>query len=213
MEEKQIQAETPEIQNFEPSSDENSVVEYNGEVYPASEHVEGQSHDPSEDMILGKFKSVEELSKAYVELQRHQGQHSQELGNLRREASSMSNLTDSLKQAVSLSSQMAEKISQYREKYNQPEYFQEPAFRNLYKEAFLALGENLDTDMFVNLLEEYVRSRISSYDKKRSAQNETQQILDSMTYSKNPKSGFTRPKKSFDEMTPQEIKELADKYI
>ncbi len=35
-------------------------------------------------MILGKFKSVEDLSKAYEELQRHQGVCSEELGDLRK---------------------------------------------------------------------------------------------------------------------------------
>lgn len=38
-------------------------------------------------------------------------------------------------------------------------------------------------------------------------------FLNDMSYTKNTKSKFAPPKKSFDEMTPQEIDELLDRYI
>ena len=49
--------------------------------------------------------------------------------------------------------------------------------------------------------------------KAKSATEETQQIIDSMTYAKNSKTTFTPPKKSFDEMSPQEVDELLDRLI
>lgn len=65
----------------------------------------------------------------------------------------------------------------------------------------------------IDLIEKYVSTRIQAHEKKKFASSETQNILDSMTYSKNPKSKFAPPKKSFDEMTPQEVDELLDRLI
>ena len=45
------------------------------------------------------------------------------------------------------------------------------------------------------------------------AEQETQKVLDSMSYSENSKSTFTPPKKSLDEMTQKEIDELLDRLI
>ena len=171
------------------------------------------SEDPSNELILGKFKNVDELAKAYSELQKFQGESSKELGELRKESSSMNLLKSTLEEAFALSNEVSEIISADKEKYNQAEYFQEPTFREFYKEAISTLGKNLDTDKFVNLLETYVKSRISAYDKSKLAKEETEQVIDSMTYAKNSKTLFTPPKKHFDEMTSQEIDELLEKFI
>ncbi len=187
------------------------------EQIPEAKEVQkdGQSiqKDPSDELILGKFKSVDELAKAYSELQKFQGESSKELGELRKESSSMNSLKSTLEEAVALSNDLSKIISEDKEKYNQAEYFQEPTFRELYKEAISALGKNLDTDKFVNLLETYVKSRISAYDRSKLAKEETEQVIDSMTYEKNSKTSFTPPKKHFDEMTSQEIDELLEKFI
>ena len=100
-----------------------------------------------------------------------------------------------------------------KEKYNLPEYFQNPTFKEIYQEALLVYGANLDTERMINLIENYVSTRIQAHEKKKLANNETQNVLDSMSYSKNPKTKFTPPKKSFDEMTPQEVDELLDRLI
>jgi hypothetical protein len=97
MEENQIQneLETSTSQAEEPIMVDNSEAEIIEEVESTSEQIEedeGQSFDieeiekdPSEKLILGKFKAVEDLVKAYEELQKRQGQSSQELGDLRKE--------------------------------------------------------------------------------------------------------------------------------
>lgn len=206
-----------QVQSQEPTFVDNSSIEpeitTSEEANQIQDYGQSYSEDPSNELILGKFKNVDELVKAYTELQRFQGENSKELGELRKESSSMNSLKNSLKQAISLSKEVGEMINADKEKYNQAEYFQEPSFRELYKEAIGVIGKNLDTDKFVNLLETYVKSRISAYDKSKQAQAETQQVIDSMTYEKNSKTSFTPPKKHFDEMTSQEIDELLEKFI
>lgn len=199
----------------EPLQNENSQESLEQEPEAKEVQNDGQSiqKDPSEELILGKFKSVDELVKAYSELQKFQGESSKELGDLRKESSSLNLLKDSLNEVMSLSSKLSEDLGAVKEKYNKPEYFQEPTFRNLFKEAYTALGENLDSDKFVELLESYVKSRIIAYDKSKLAKAETEQVIDSMTYEKNSKTSFTPPKKHFDEMTSQEIDELLEKLI
>lgn len=220
MDENQIQMGT-EISNAqlqEPVSAENSEVGQteNVEVPSAQEAFEGQSleeKDPSENRILGKFKNVDELAKAYSELQKLQGQNSQELGHLRQEANSTNGLIDSLARLMTMRDGFSDVLDEVKTKYNQPEYFQDNAFRNLYKEAFMALNGNIDSDKFINLLESYVKSRLNIYEKNKSADAETQKVLGSMTYSKNPKETFAPPKKSLDEMTSQEIDDLIERLI
>jgi len=213
MDENLIENFSTENQLTEPTLAENSTNENSVEASPNVSDKGGQSQDPSEELILGKFKTVEDLTKAYVELQKHQGQNSQELGELRKEASSINDLKENLKQALELQNKISETLVQDREKLDKPEYFQEPTFKNLYKEAFVALNGNLDTDKFVNLLDAYVASRVAAYEKTKLAEQETQQLVNSMTYAENSKNTFTPPKKSFDEMTPQEVEELLDRLI
>lgn len=207
---------TTDLENSttEPIIVDNSEKDVNQNPEANQVQVDGKSiEDPSKELILGKFKSVDELVKAYSELQKFQGESSKELGELRKESSSMNTLKGSLEEILALSQEMSEIISSDKEKYNQAEYFQEPSFRELYKEAVSALGKNLDTEKFVNLLETYVKSRITAYDKSKLAQKETEQVLDSMAYEKSSNTSFTPPKKHFDEMTSQEIDELLEKLI
>ena len=63
------------------------------------------------------------------------------------------------------------------------------------------------------LTAEEAAKRLEQNGKNKLAEAETQKVLDSMTYSKNPKSMLVQPKKSLDEMTSQEIDELLEKYI
>lgn len=224
MEENQIQTEleTSTNQIDEPISVDNSEIEEVENVESASEPLseEGQSfeaeiveEDPTEELILGKFKSVEDLVKAYEELQRRQGQSSEELGNLRKEMAGVNDLKENLSLFNAKKEEYLETILRDKEKYNLPEYFQDPTFKEIYQEALFVYGANLDTERMVELIEKYVSTRIQAHEKNKLAENETQKALDSMTYATNPNSKFTPPKKSFDEMTPQEVDELLDRLI
>jgi len=218
MDEQQFENETQASAGFEsePVKTDNSDSEQAEKSHLETEHEpEGQSEtkDPSKELILGKFKSVEDLSKAYQELQKQQGLSSDELGYLRKELSSVNSVRQALERYQQLKDEVSASIRRDREKYDKPEYFQDPTFREIYKEAVLALGETLDTDRFVNLLESYVSARIFANDKKKAATSETEQILDSMSYGKNPKSSLAKPKKNFDEMTDSEVDEMLERLL
>ena len=172
---------------------------------------EGQADAPS-NLILGKFKNVEDLSKAYRELEKHQGIQSEELGVLRQNSVRLNNIVQSWEKEKNIKN--AEKdLREVSEKYNTPEYFQDSSFRQIYKEAYLALGNNLDTEKFINLLEGYVSSRIFAHEKNRAEKAETQKVLDSMNFSKNEKNSIIPPKKRLDEMTQKEVDELLERLI
>ena len=166
---------------------------------------------PSE-LILGKFKSVEDLSKAYQELEKHQGIQSAELGLLRQNSAALNNITQAWDKQKQVKN--AEKaLRETAEKYNTPQYFQDPSFREMYREAFLALGDKLDADRFINLLEGYVSSRIFASERAKAEKAETDKVIDTMSFSKNEKNSLTPPKKRLDEMTQKEVDELLERLI
>lgn len=188
---------------------ENSVEQNFSDV-----QMNGQSQDPlTDELILGKFKTTEDLSKAYQELEKRQGLQSDELGSLRKRCVGYDALDETFQNMKMLLGPCGQLLNDARDKYDSPEYFQNPSFEELYKEAFFALGDKLDSDKFVNLLECYVKSRIFASEKQKAAKAETQQAINSMGYSKNSKTSFTPPQKRFDEMSPKEIDELLEKLI
>ena len=221
MEENQIQTESEAstISQDEPVSSDNLSKEQVETKMPenitSGNQEDGESFETSKDptLILGKFKSVQELEKAYEELQKYQGRSSEELGSMRKELSNLGDFKNLCDFYQTMQNEYLEIIERDKAKYSAPEYFQDPTFREIYKEALLTFGSNLDTDRMINLLDTYVEARIKANDKKKSAQSETQNVLDSMTYFKNPKSTITPPKKRLDEMTEQEVDELLERLI
>lgn len=188
----------------EPAAAENS--------YPEITQTEGQAQNAPSELLLGKFKSVDDLSKAYQELEKHQGFQSQELGQLREKDAAINNITQLWAKEKEIQT-AKEELMQTSQKYDKPEYFQDPAFREIYKAAYLALGKNLDADRFISLIDNYVASRIYAKEKEKSAQNETEKAISSMTFSKNDTSSLTPPSKRLDEMTPKEVDELLERLI
>lgn len=172
---------------------------------------DGQAQAPSE-LILGKFKTVEDLSKAYKELEKFQGVQSQELGILRQKSEICEEVNKAWEKHQSLEKAEAN-LKDVAQKYNSPSYFQDPSFREIFKEAYLALGDNLDADKFVNLIEGYVSSRIFALEKEKAAKSETQNVIDSMSFSKNETNSLTPPKKRLDEMTEKEVDELLERLL
>ena len=214
--ENQIQNESKvsDIQQDAPVQSENAKVE-SPEVAESVKQNEGQleNSNPSEKLILGKFKSVEDLSKAYEELQKFQGKSSEELGSLRKELASYNSYKDMMANLGNYQNSISSVIERDKSLYNTPEYLQNPIFKEIYTEALMTFGDNLDTDRLIGLLDRYVENRISSYDKEKSAKSETQNVLDSMNYSKNTKNALTPPKKTLDEMSDDEFKASLRKLI
>ena len=161
----------------EPNSFDNSEFDMNNSIISSEESsVSGNgqsfSQDPSSELILGKFKSVEDLSKAYEELQKHQGHCSDELGSLRKQLSEIKGFQEQLENFKTINTTFSEIISRDRAKYDSPEYFQDPTFCEIYKEALMVFKDNLDTEKLITLLDSYANARIFANEKKKSAQNE-----------------------------------------
>jgi len=221
--ERKIMTETQfqnETQNFDfqqnaPAQAENASIEISETCSESVKQTEGQSEkrDPSNNLILGKFKSVEDLTKAYEELQKFQGKNSEELGSLRKELSGYNECKEVMSKLSNYQNSILSVIEHDKELYNTPEYLQNPVFKEIYSEALMTFGDNLDTDRLVGLLEKYVVNRLEAYDKQKTASKETAQVLDSMSYSKNPKNSLTPPKKTLDEMSDDEFKASLRKLI
>lgn len=202
-------SETKEPENVSDNSEKPEVSAAQNQ--PKENEGQAQADAPS-NLILGKFKSQDDLIKAYQELEKYQGIQSQELGSLRQDTAMLGNIKQAWEKEKSI--QDAEKdLRAVAEKYNTPEYFQNPTFREIYREAYLALGKNLDTERLISLVEGYVSSRIFEHERAKSANAETQDAISGMGFEKNNKTSFTPPQKRLDEMTKKEVDELLEKMI
>jgi len=208
MEENQLFEQQAELENLEPEKiSENSKSQEVSSVEKQS--AEGKSSDPSK-LILGKFKSTEDLTKAYQELEKLQGSQASELGTLRTNLAGMRDMQNVLNQFQSILGNQ-EALQETAQKYK--EYFQDPSFRELYTEAYRYLGNELDTERLVNLVEAYATARIHAHEKSRLAKEENQKATGGMKFDKNDKNTKTHVKKSIQDMTPQELDELLDELI
>ena len=170
---------------------------------------EDKSIDPS-SLILGKFKSAEDLTEAYKQLEKLQGNQSAELGMLREKVASMNNTNDALKLLESVIKNKAQ-IQESAKKY--PEYFADPSFKKIYIEAYRAFGIDLDVDKLVNLLEGYVSARIFAHEKSKFAEAETKEALGGMKFDKNDKNVSVPVKKSIQQMSKKELDEMLERLI
>ena len=175
----------------------------------AAQNEEGKSGTPS-NLILGKFKSAEDLTEAYKQLEKLQGNQSSELGMLREKVALMNNSNNALKLLESVFENKAQ-IQQAAQKY--PDYFSDPSFKQIYTEAYRAFGADLDVDKLVNLVEGYASARIFAHEKSKAAKAETKQTTGGINFDKNDKNVSTPVKKSIQQMTPKELDEMLDKLI
>ena len=163
-------------------------------------------------MILGKFKSVDDLKTAYQNLQKQQGMQSAELGELRKLKQVLQNIADKKLEEESQEKLKQEYIANYLSKYDNENYFQNEAFKNLYSSAFKALGTKLDTDEFVQKIEDYVASRILLNERLKNTQNENKNATDSLNFLKG--SVNTSDKKLRLQDIPQsELEKYIAKYV
>ena len=171
--------------------------------------LEDKSSDPSA-LILGKFKSAEDLTEAYKQLEKLQGNQSSELGALREKVASMKRDNEMFKLFENIYANK-DLIQASARKY--PEYFSDPSFKQIYSEAFRAFGADLDVDRLVDLVEGYASARIFAYEKSKSAQAETNRAISGMKFEKNDKTVSTPVKKSIQQMTPKELDEMLERLI
>ena len=168
--------------------------------------------DNKSDLILGKFKNYEDLKTAYQNLQKQQGEQSVELGNLRKLKQVLQEVVAKQKQEEAKELEKQEYENNYLAKYDNENYFQNDAFKNLYSEAFQALGTNLDTDLFVQKLEDYVLSRIMLKEQLKNAQDENKSATDSLSFSKGETKKSDK-KLRFQDIPPEELDKYIAKYV
>lgn len=203
MEENQLSQETAVIEK-EPESDN-----YENKAECPEQSEDKSVSDPS-TLILGKFKSTEDLTQAYKQLEKLQGNQSSELGMLREKVASM-NQNDELLKVLKSVYENKDLIQESVSKY--PEYFSDPSFKQLYTEAYRAFGADLDVDRLVNLVEGYASARIFAYEKSKQAEAETKKTISGMTFDKNDKTVSTPVRKSIQQMSPKELDEMLERLI
>ena len=203
MEENQLSQESAVIEN-EPEIDNSEKT-----AECPEQNEEKSLSDPS-SLILGKFKSTEDLTQAYKQLEKLQGNQSSELGMLREKVASLGK-TDEVLNLLKSVYENKDLIQESAKKY--PEYFADPSFKQLYTEAYRAFGAELDVDRLVNLVEGYVSSRIFAYEKSKQAEAETKKMISGMTFDKNDKTVSTPVRKSIQQMSPKELDEMLEKLI
>ncbi|MCR5265109.1 MAG: hypothetical protein K6E29_00770, partial [Cyanobacteria bacterium RUI128] len=96
--------------------------------------------------------------------------------------------------------------------YNTENYLQNQEFRNLYSEAFNALGTKLDTKKFVNLLDKYVEARIAIHNRNKAIKSENDSLTDSFDF----KSGASKTEsklKRLQDIPDDELESYIAKYI
>lgn len=175
-----------------------------------NEAVEQQQEVP--ELILGKFKTIEDLKTAYQNLQKQQGEQSVELGELRKLKQYLQQIAEKKQEEDARQSAKEEYINSYLEKYDNENYFQNDAFKNLYSAAFDALGTDLDTDGFVQKLEEYVLSRILLKEQLKNAQDENKNATDSLNFSKG-ETKSNEKKLRFQDIPQNELEKYIAKYV
>ena len=193
-------------------TNQNEISENNTDVSQTQVSQQGQNSENSE-LILGKFKSVEDLTNAYKNMESQHGQQSKEIGELRKKAEMLDGLQKKFNKQVELFSGAKEYVTNIVNKYDKEQYFKNPEFNKLYQEAFTALGTNLDTDKFVTLLDNYVESRIGLHEKEQSAKSETENAKSQMQFSDSAIKKETKALPKVQTMTPEMVDAFVAKYI
>lgn len=171
-----------------------------------------ETKNAAAELILGKFKSVDDLKTAYQNLQKQQGDQSVELGELRKMKQTVGELLQQMQEEDLQKKAKQEYVNNYLAKYDNENYFQNDAFKQLYSEAFKALGTNLDTDLLVNKLEEYVASRILLKEQMKKAQSENKSATDSLEFA-NGNSKPSEKKLRFQDVPVEDYEKYIAKYV
>ena len=195
------------MDNFEEINQDNT------QAAPQEQTQNNAAGNENSELIMGKFKSVDDLSNAYKNMETKHGQQSKELGELRKKAEILDKIQKQVSDFQENNKAIKEYIDKNAEKYNKDEYIKNPEFNNLYKEALMALGTNLDTDKFVSLLDSYVNSRISMYEKNQSAKSETENSKSQMQFSDSSPKAASKAIPKLDTLDDAQIDEVIAKYI
>lgn len=197
-----------------------TTTELQSEIQQQNQEQQNQNTDLNmkdnkdiDDMLLGKFKSVNDLANAYKNMESHLGQQTKELGELREQAKFFDTLKKYKAEWEEKSKSAQDFLTNVVKKYEKDEYFKNQEFTNMFKEAFKLIGTNLDVDKFVSLIDKYALARISMNDKQKAAKKETENAKSQMQFLTSSANKNTEFAPNLDALTPQQIDEYVAKYI
>lgn len=174
---------------------------------------EQQSQTEGGEMLLGKFKSVDALTNAYKNMESHLGQQSKEIGELREKAQMLDNILKNNEQKEKMNKVVKDYLENAIAKYNKDEYFNSSEFTDLFKEAFMLIGPNLDIDKFVAMLDKYTAQRILLNDKQKAAKKETENAKSQMQFSGSAIKKNFESVLNLEKLSPEEIDAYVAKHI
>ena len=190
---------------------EEKVLQKNAET-SLKDGAEQVAESKEEGLILGKFKTVEDLKTAYQNLQKQQGEQSEELGSLRKLQQALQIIANKKSEEDLKLQEELEYINNNLSKYDNDNYFKNDAFKTLYGSAYKALGTGLDTDAFVDMIEKYVASRLLLNEQIKNAEAENKNVTDGLDFAKGVTKN-TEKKLRFQDVPPSEYRKYLAKYI
>lgn len=98
-------------------------------------------------------------------------------------------------------------------KYNTDNYFKNDSFKDLYKEAFNALGTNLDTEKFIGLLDQYVNSRIDMHSREIAANKENDSLTDEFDFKVGSSNKNDKKTLRLQDIPDDELEKYISKYV
>ena len=204
------------MENIQPEQSTTTIVELPNQEQPQTNdnvQLEETSPPKQEELILGKFKSVEDLTNAYKNMESQYGQNSKELGELRKKAQDFEALQKYNEEQGTKYSTAKEYLDKILPQYSTEEYFGNTEFIQLYQEAFNAFGPELDTDKFISLLDGYVSARVNLLEKAKSAKLETEKAKSQMQFSSSDTQKTQAPIPNLATISQKDLQEYVAKYI
>lgn len=168
--------------------------------------------DASIPQLSSKFKSVENLIKAYSELEKKHGLQSRELGELRKIAEQYNAYQENKRKSEQQLKEFQTFIQNIEARYQSDNYLKNKEFREILKAAYNAYGNNLDVDSMVTMLENYMNARASLASKISAIQDEANSATDMLAYS-NSQSNYKNNKKRLSDMSPEELDKALDELM
>ena len=143
----------------------------------------------------------------------HFGQQSKAIGELRGKAQELDDILKNNEQKEKMSKVVKDYLENALGKYKKDEYFNSSEFTDLFKEAFMMIGPNLDIDKFVSMLDKYTAVRIALNDKQKAAKKETENAKSQMQFSGNESKKNSEAVLNLDKLSPEEIDAYVAKHI
>lgn len=176
--------------------------------YPNSNLQGMTAEDIQKAMILEKLRAMDMANG----VQKPQDGESAGGDNLSKLVDLMSSIVDYQKGNLNFQNDKLEYLEKILSKYDSDKYLKNPEFQKLYGAAFEALGTDLDTDMFVDLIDKYVESRLAAEILSQAAVNENDRATDGIQF-QSGKSKKSQRKLRMQDIPAEELESYIAKYI